>query len=50
MDDSYPLREKLTRDTEYIGKFLDEFLDPASRNSEQTHTQAQQKKDYLTFL
>jgi hypothetical protein len=38
MDDSYPLREKMTRDTSYIDKAFVEF----SKNNN--------KKDYLIFL
>lgn len=38
MDDSYPFREKMTRDTAYIDKVFTEFC----KNTN--------KKDYLTFL
>lgn len=38
MDDSYPLREKMTRDTGYIDRAFSEFSKSAN------------KKDYLTFL
>ena len=43
MDESYPLREKLTRDTEYIEKFINDFLNDETKNT-------QTKKDYFTFL